>query len=135
MPQAVQNPPAGYHSLTPYMTVRDANAAIDFYRRAFGAQEISRIPAEGGQKLIHVHLRINGGDFVFNDAFPEHGHPLEAPKGYSLLMVVDDIDAWWKRAIDAGAEEVMPVQKMFWGDRYGQLKDPFGVTWALDEPA
>ena len=64
----------------------------------------------------------------------EYGYPLQQPQGFSLMLRVDDIDAWWSRAIDSGAAAVMPVQDMFWGDRYGQLRDPFGILWALTQP-
>ena len=65
------------------------------------------------------------------DASPDHGHPLETPGTFMLHLQVDDVDAWWKRAVEAGAEVLMPVSEMFWGDRYGQLRDPFGVKWSI----
>ena len=68
------------------------------------------------------------------DAFPDQGHPLETPGAFTLHMMVDDADAWWKRAVDAGAEPLMPVTDMFWGDRYGQFRDPFGVRWSVGTP-
>jgi uncharacterized glyoxalase superfamily protein PhnB len=71
---------------------------------------------------------------MMGDAYPEHGHPLQKPQAFNLTLQVDDIDRWWKRAVDAGAEVVMPVADMFWGDRYGQLRDPFGVLWAMNQP-
>ncbi len=64
----------------------------------------------------------------------EHGYPSQTPQGFNLMLPVDDIDAWWQRAVDAGATVVMPVATMFWGDRYGQLRDPFGVLWAMNQP-
>src|SRR4051812_41069287 len=79
-------------------------------------------------RLIHCHLYINGASVMLSDAFPEFGHPLKEPQGFNLLLAVDDVDAWWKRAIEAGAEIVMPLELQFWGERYGQLRDPFGVT-------
>ena len=83
---------------------------------------------------MHIHLHLNGSSIMLSDAYPEYGHPLQPPQGFSIMLPVDDIDAWWERAIEAGAESVMPVQLMFWGDRYGQLRDPFGVLWALNSP-
>jgi uncharacterized glyoxalase superfamily protein PhnB len=71
---------------------------------------------------------------MLNDAYPEHGHPLQAPQAFSLVLVVDDIDGWWARAVEAGAAVVMPVAEMFWGDRFGQLRDPFGVLWSMNQP-
>ena len=65
------------------------------------------------------------------DAFPDHGHPLETPGAFMLHLQVDDVDAWWKCAVEAGAEVLMPVSEMFWGDRYGQLRDPFGIKWSI----
>ena len=117
-----------------HLNPSDANAAAAFYTRAFGAQEISRIPAQDGKRLMHVHLHLNGGTLMLADSFPESGHPVQTPQGFSLVVVVDDIDAWWKRAIAAGAKPVMEPQKMFWGDLYAQLEDPFGYLWSLDEP-
>jgi uncharacterized glyoxalase superfamily protein PhnB len=84
---------------------------------------------------MHIHLYINGSSVMLSDAFAEHGHPWVQPQGFNLTLQVDDIDAWWRRAIDAGATAVMPVQEMFWGARYGQLRDPFGVLWAMNEPS
>jgi PhnB protein len=73
---------------------------------------------------------------MLSDEYPEYGHPLEKPQAFNLTLEIRDhgIDFWWKRAIDAGATEVMPVQDMFWGARYGQLRDPFGVLWSMNEP-
>jgi PhnB protein len=118
-----------------HLNPSDANAAADFYKRAFGAVEVSRIPAQDGKRLMHVHLHVNGGTLMLADSFPEAGHPVQTPQGFSLVMVVDDLDAWWKRAIDAGSTAVTEPAKMFWGDRYAQVRDPFGYDWGLDEPA
>jgi uncharacterized glyoxalase superfamily protein PhnB len=71
---------------------------------------------------------------MLSDAYPEHGHPLEKPQGFSLMLRVDDIDAWFSRAVATGAAVVMPVQDMFWGDRFGQVRDPFGVLWSMTQP-
>ena len=83
---------------------------------------------------MHVDLYINGSSVMLSDAYPEYGHALQKPQAFNLTLPVDDIDAWWKRAVDAGATVVMPVADMFWGDRYGQLRDPFGVLWAMNQP-
>ncbi|HEX4097183.1 MAG TPA: VOC family protein [Caulobacteraceae bacterium] len=116
-----------------HLTPSDAAAATEFYKKAFGAEEVSRIPGPNG-KLMHVHLAINGGVLLLADYMPQSGHPGGAPQAISLLMAVDDLDAVWKRAIEAGCEEMMAPALMFWGHRYGQVRDPFGFIWALDEP-
>lgn len=129
------NPPAK-GSLVPYIMVSDANAASLFYQRAFGAEEVARMPVSSGDgRLMHCHVYINGHSLMLNDPLPEHGHPLQAPQGYTLTLMVDDIDTWFARAVDAGATVGMPVATMFWGDRYGQLIDPFGIRWAMNESA
>jgi PhnB protein len=121
--------------VVPYLTVSDAAAAAELYKRAFGAEEIQRLPAGNGPRLMHCHLRINGGSLMFSDAFPEHGHDLKTPQSFVLHLQVDDVDAWWRRAVEAGVEVVKPLEKMFWGDRYGQVRDPFGITWSLGAPS
>ena len=116
-----------------YLQVDGAMKAADFYKRAFGAELAAAYPMDDQGRTMHVHLYINGSSVMLSDAYPEHGHPLEKPQAFSLMLPVDNIDAWWKRAIDAGATAVMPVAEMFWGDRYGQLRDPFGILWAMNE--
>ena len=119
--------------LVPYLSVSDASAAAEFYKRAFGAEEAARSAMPGDTRIIHLHLYINGNSVMLSDPFPEHGHPHREPQAFNLHLQVDDVDAWWKRAVDAGAEVTLPLQQMFWGQRYGQLKDPFGVTWAMGQ--
>ena len=116
-----------------YFTVSDTKAATAFYEKAFGARLIDRRETPDGRSM-HVHVDINGGAMMFNDPFPEHG--MEAPpQNIVLHLVVDDADAWWKRAVDAGAEVTLPLEVAFWGDKYGQVKDPFGVLWGIVGPA
>ncbi|MGH6887750.1 MAG: VOC family protein [Rhizomicrobium sp.] len=117
-----------------YLTIEGALKAAEFYQRAFGAEIAAVQPPDAKGRTMHVHLYLNGGSLMLNDPFPEHGCPAQQPQGFALMLTVRSIDDWWKRAVDAGAAIVMPVQEMFWGDRYGQLRDPFGVAWALDEP-
>jgi uncharacterized glyoxalase superfamily protein PhnB len=117
--------------LVPYLTVDGAVKAADFYKRAFGAEQVFMYPADEQGRTMHIHLYINGSSLMLCDAYPEHGHVLEKPQAFTLQLLVDDIDAWWKRAVEAGAEVVMPIEVMFWGDRWGQLRDPFGVTWGM----
>ena len=120
--------------VVPYLCSKDAKAASDFYKKAFGAEEVGQAHADDKGRYMHIHLRINGGSLMLSDGFPEHGHPWKQPQGFTLTLSVKDIDAWWKRAVDAGCTVVTPLQKMFWGDRYGQLRDPFGTEWAMNEP-
>ncbi|HEX8233387.1 MAG TPA: VOC family protein [Caulobacteraceae bacterium] len=120
--------------VVPYLNVADAAAAAEFYKQAFGAEEVARMPAPGSDKICHLHLYVNGGSVMLSDPFPEHGCPLRQAQGYNLHIQVYDVDRWYERAVDAGAEVVMPLQLMFWGDRYAQLRDPFGVTWSLGGP-
>jgi uncharacterized glyoxalase superfamily protein PhnB len=127
--------PAPKGGLVPYLMVSDANAASLFYQKAFGAEEVSRIPGRDGVKLVHCHLYLNGHSLMLNDPMPEVGHPLVAQQGCTLTLIVEDIDAWFQRAVDAGATVITPVQTMFWGDRFGALVDPFGVSWAMNEGA
>ena len=119
--------------IVPYMQLSDANAASVFYQRAFAAQEVTRLLHPDGKRLIHCHLYVNDSSIMLNDAFPDQGMPLEAPQAFTLTLVVSDIDAWFDRAVTAGCEVLTPVQTMFWGARYAALKDPFGVSWAMNE--
>lgn len=124
--------------LTPHITIRDNRAAeaIDFYARAFGATEKLRVPADDKKRLMHAHLTINGASLMLHDDFPEYrgGAAEPAPVGMVLHLQVDDADTWFDRATGAGAEVVMPVGDQFWGDRYGQVRDPFGHLWSIGCP-
>ena len=132
-PKDVPPPPP----LAPYLTVDNAKAAVDFYVRAFGAVELSRQPTPDGEKLIHVALSFNGGLLMLCDDFPEmSGGKARSPKALggtpvTIHLDLPDVDAIWKRAVDAGATVTMPLANMFWGDRYGKLRDPFGHEWSL----
>ena len=117
--------------VAPYLMIAGAAKAADFYKRAFGAEEVYRHPLDDKGRTMHIHLWINGGSVMLSDFYPEHGFAEKAPQAFNLHIQVDDVDTWWKRATDAGAEIAMPLQKQFWGDRYGQVRDPFGVTWSL----
>jgi len=119
----------------PYLNVVGAADAVEFYKKAFGAEELAKTPAEDGKRLIHCQLAINGGSLMISDCFPEHGYEHQPSHSFTMQLVVDDIDSWWKRAVDAGATVNMPVQVMFWGDRWGSVKDAWGVNWAFNEPA
>jgi uncharacterized glyoxalase superfamily protein PhnB len=116
-----------------YLQLDGAMKAAEFYQRALGAKLLHALPVDDKGRTMHVHLQINGSSVMLCDGYPESGHPTQKPQGFHLMLDVDDIDAWWQRAADAGAEVVMPVAKMFWGARYGQLRDPFGVVRALNQ--
>jgi uncharacterized glyoxalase superfamily protein PhnB len=120
--------------VVPYLNVDGASKAAEFYKKAFGATEVFAMPPDEKGRTMHIHLYVNGGSLMLCDPYPEHGHPHEPAQGYTLHMKPGDIDAAWKRAVDAGCEIVLPLQKMFWGDRYGQLRDPFDVMWSMGRP-
>jgi PhnB protein len=128
-------PPPTPIGLTPYLTIRGGRGheAVAFYEKAFGAELLFSNMAEDGKRFLHGRLRINGAVIFFSDDFPDMrgGAESAAPSGVMLHLQVDDADTWAKRAADAGAEIVMPVADMFWGDRYGQLRDPFGHSWTV----
>ena len=121
----------------PYLSLDGAaSEAADFYVRAFGARDLGRMPdTENPGRLMHCQLEINGGALMMSDCRAPWETEAIKPQGFNLQLVVEDGDAWWSRAVEAGCEVVMPFEKMFWGDRWGMLKDPFGMTWAIDEPA
>jgi uncharacterized glyoxalase superfamily protein PhnB len=121
--------------IVPYLEVDGASKAAAFYAKAFAAREVFRYPADDTGRTMHIHLHINGGSLMLSDPYAEHGHPHKPAQGYTLHLKVDDVDAWWRRAVAAGAEVMLPLQKMFWGDRYGQLRDPFGVLWSMSQPS
>jgi PhnB protein len=129
-PEDELGPTAG---LTPHISVEGGKAAIDFYTRAFGAEVVSQMPAEDGERLMHAHLRINGGSLMLHDHFPEYADGAAAPKpaGVTLHLQVENADSAFQRALAAGASVVMPLADQFWGDRYGQVQDPFGHTWSI----
>lgn len=122
--------------LCPYLQVDGALKAADFYKTAFGAELAHAVPPDEQGRTMHVHLYVNGSSLMLNDAYPEYGHAHQPAAGYVLQLHLqpDTIDAWWQRAIDAGCEVLMPLDVMFWGDRWGSLKDPFGVSWAMNAP-
>lgn len=119
--------------LVTYLMLDGALKAAEFYVRAFGAEIVAAMPADPQGRTPHVHLHVNGSSLMLSDAFPEHGCALQAPQAFSLTLMVEDIDARYARAVEAGATAVMPPAEMFWGDRYAQLRDPFGVVWAMNQ--
>jgi PhnB protein len=123
--------PEGFHTLSPHLVVQGAAQAIEFYTKAFGAKEIMRL--EMGPVLGYVEMQIGDSRFMVNDEFPEHGKfaPHAQGSGVTLHLYVDDVDRVFAQAVAAGAESLMAPENMFWGDRYGQVKDPFGHCWAI----
>ena len=125
--------PEGYHSVTPYLIVNDAAAAIDFYKRAFGATETVRMPGPDG-KIGHAEMLIGDSHIMLADEYPDMG--ARSPKSLggspvSLMIYVEDVDALAKQAVAAGAKETRPVKDQFYGDRTGSFEDPFGLEWHI----
>ena len=123
-----------FHTITPHLVVRDAARAIEFYTRAFGAAELYRNLAPDNKSIMHAELMLGNSRFLLHDEFPERD--LLSPVAYggtstTLHLYVDDVDAVFANAVQAGATVLMPLEDCFWGDRYGILKDPFGHRWSL----
>jgi PhnB protein len=125
--------PEGYHSVTPYLIVDGAAQAIDFYRLAFGAEELLRLEAPGG-RVGHAEVRIGDSPVMLADEAPDQG--AVGPKtlggcGVGIMLYVEDVDSVFARAVEAGAEVVRPLQDQFYGDRSGTVRDPFGHLWTV----
>ncbi len=120
--------PEGMHTLTAQIAIEGAAEAIDFYKKAFGAEEVSRAMDPSGAKVWHAALRIGDSQFFINDVFPEMGGGARVA---TLWIYLDGVDAAFKRAVDAGATVRMPVSDMFWGDRMGSLSDKWGNQWTI----
>ena len=116
--------PEGYHAVTPFLVLKDAHRAIEFYKRAFGAEERFRMPTPDG-KVAHAELQIGDSDVMLSEAIQE---PVTSA---SMYLYVPNVDAVCQRAVAAGAEAAMPPTDMFWGDRFGRVVDPFGVRWGI----
>lgn len=114
----------------------DSARAADFYARAFGAVDRGRLPDEADpDRLMHCQLEINGGGLMMSDMRAPSETDAVERRGFHLQLVVADGDRWWARAVEAGCKVLVPFERMFWGDRWGLLEDPFGITWGIDEPA
>ncbi len=125
--------PKGFHTVTPYLAIKGAAQAIEWYKKALGAKELTRDEGAGGL-LIHARLKIGDSIIMMSDVFPGSGvkDPLElGDSPVTLHVYTKNVDEVWKRAVDAGAKVDMPLGDMFWGERYGQLTDPFGHSWSL----
>ncbi len=133
MPPKASYIPEGYRTVTPYLIIRDAAKAIEFYVKAFGAKEIMRMPLPDG-KLAHAEIKI-GDSFIMiadeNDAWGVRSPQALNGTPVGIFLYVPDVDATYKQAVDAGATPTMPPVDQFWGDRYGKLRDPFGHEWSV----
>ena len=125
--------PEGYHSLTPSFTFKDSQKAIDFYKKAFNAKALDVFPNLSGRGIMHATLQIGDSIFMMGDEMGPQCKSAETlgATPISLWIYTENVDAFFKKAIQAGAQETMPVSEQFWGDRMGQLKDPFGYCWAV----
>jgi uncharacterized glyoxalase superfamily protein PhnB len=130
--------PAGHHTITPHLVIKGAAEALEFYKKAFGAEELTRMPMpdkQGAMKIGHAALQIGDSRLFLADEFPDFGSlgPSDGRSPVTIHLYVTDVDAAFARAVEAGAKAVMPPADMFWGDRYGKLVDPFGHHWSLAE--
>jgi PhnB protein len=126
--------PDGYHTATPHITVKGADKAIDYYKKAFGAQEIVRMPGPGGQGIMHAEIKVGDSIIMLNDEFPGMGESSPQTLGgrtASIYLYVEDADSVYAKAVAAGGTGRSPVTDMFWGDRTGRVADPFGHEWAI----
>jgi PhnB protein len=126
--------PEDFRTITPHLVVQGVSKAVDFYRRAFGAEELYRNLAPDGVSVMHSELLLGDSRFFVNDEFPDHG--VFAPRGeygtgLTLHLYVPNVDAFYERAVAAGVEVIFPLADCFWGDRYCIFKDPFGHRWSV----
>ncbi len=126
--------PDGYHSITPTLTIRDTSSAIEFYKKAFGATEVSRFLGPDGKTIIHAEIKIGDSFVMLGEENPQMG--MLSPKSTGsissgIFLYVDDVDAVFNKAVSAGAKAKMPVTDMFWGDRFASVEDPYGHAWAI----
>jgi uncharacterized glyoxalase superfamily protein PhnB len=134
MAKAVRPIPEGQHSITPYLVVRGASQAIDFYKKAFGAVDKGRMSGPDGKSIVHAELKIGDSFFYLSDEFP--GGSCKSPQSLggctcTIHLYVEDADAVFNRAVAAGCKVSMPLMDAFWGDRYGKLTDPYGHEWSV----
>lgn len=136
MAKAAKPVPEGYHTVTPYLVVKDAKRALEYYKKAFGAETTMSMPSPDG-RVMHAEMRIGNSMVFVSDEFPDMAPQIRAPESAggtvtgSIFLYVPDVDAVVKRAVGAGARVTMPVADMFWGDRFGKVADPFGHHWGI----
>lgn len=129
---SVKAKPDGYHTITPHIVCENCAEAIAFYKKAFGAQEVLRMPTPDGSKIMHAEMKIGDSVLMLCDPMtPDCTPDPSSPTAIGLHLYVDDADATFAQATAAGATEKMPLMDAFWGDRYGQLSDPYGHTWSI----
>lgn len=126
--------PKGYHTITPTLTCRNALEAIDWYVKAFGAEKRDVSMSPDKKTVMHAEVKIGDSIFMLNDEFPDMN--CKSPSSYGgtsvgMWLYVDDCDKWFERASKAGAKTIMPITEMFWGDRFGQVEDPYGHRWSI----
>ena len=128
---SVKAVPEGYHTVTPYLAIKDGVKALEFYKQAFGATEVTKLVMPDG-RLGHAEIRIGDSMIMLSDEFPEYGGKAPTTLGGSpvnIHLYVEDVDGFVKRAVEAGAKEKKPITDQFYGDRSGQIEDPFGHLW------
>ncbi|PYT17472.1 MAG: glyoxalase [Acidobacteria bacterium] len=135
MAKNVKPIPEGYHSVTPYLVLRDTKRALEFYKKAFGAETRMTMPSPDG-RIMHAEIKVGDSMVFLADENPQMAPDVKAPQSAgavtgSTFLYVQDVDAVVKKAVDAGAKVMMPVADMFWGDRYGKVVDPFGHHWGI----
>jgi PhnB protein len=132
MPNPVRAIPEGYHSISPSLTCKNAARAIEFYKSVFGATEVMRMPGPEG-KIMHAELKIGDSIIFINDEFPGMADAPAPGVTPSLFMFLytEDVDSVYNRAVSMGSMVLMPLENMFWGDRYGKVTDPFGHQWGI----
>lgn len=131
---AVKPIPAGYNSVSAYLVVKDVEKALAFYRKAFGAEPGAVMKTPDGKSVMHAEMHIGNSAIMFSEENPQWGTQSAETLGgspVSLHIYCDDADRLFQRAIDAGCEVTFPINDAFWGDRYGKLKDPFGIQWGI----
>ena len=136
-PRKAQAVPKGYQTVTPHLVLDDCAGAIEFYKKAFAARELMRMPGPDG-KIAHAEIQVGTSRVMMNDEMPSMGQPgvYKSPRAAglstaALFLYVTDVDKWYDRAVKAGCTVKMALADMFWGDRYGQVIDPFGHTWGM----
>jgi len=137
MPKPIKGQRKGFHTITPGLVVKGADKAIEFYKKAFGAEESERMNGPDGKSVMHAELRIGDSLFFVGDEAPDMGALSPQSIGgtpCTIHLYVTDADAVFKRAVAAGAQVKMPMEDMFWGDRYGKVTDPFGHVWGVATP-
>ncbi len=138
MAESIKAVPKGLHTITPHLVVRDATKAIEFYRKAFGAETVGKVHYTPDKKVMHAELQIGNSVLFLADEFPEMGGCSASPQTLggspvTLNIYTENVDQLFNRAVSAGATVTMPLKNEFWGDRYGQVKDPYGHSWSLGQ--